>query len=196
MSTPPFVATIFIEATSEFYDGVTPSPRVQHDVESIFWVAMYTIFESACREGSQSTSRKEHKALKWCSTYLQNLQHPETLRQELTRKFILKFDRDLALPEKWAPVRHFLSQVASICKANFEVAEEALGSETDPDPQIENILTIVREVDMVDRQSSVDLEKLPPRSLPGPNPRSTSPFKNHLRDDQYETLDKTSQGCK
>lgn len=123
--------TVFHQAQGYF----TPVSMIHHDVESLFWVAMYSVFRCASRERFQTMSEKEKAVIESCGESLIQLQSSTTVALYFAKKGIMSFGADVKFPGRWRSIRSFLSKVASLCEARFKVALEALESEIDPDPK-------------------------------------------------------------
>ncbi|KIO24971.1 hypothetical protein M407DRAFT_25718 [Tulasnella calospora MUT 4182] len=177
--TLPFMATVFHEANGHF----TPVSTIHHDVESLFWVALYTVFKCASRERSQTMSEKEHAAVTRCGATLSQLQSSTTVALYYTKKGIMSFGADVKFPGRWLSIRNFLSKVASLCEARFKVALEALELETNPDPKGHDISSIVGEADAIDEDSTVGsgLDALAPSIIAEPRSRTSSLSGSRLR---------------
>ncbi|KAG8891812.1 hypothetical protein FRC01_014504, partial [Tulasnella sp. 417] len=179
--TLPFVAAIFhCPAT-----GQTPLSMIHHDVESLFWVAMYTVFRCASLEGSQNTPKKELDVIQECNGWLGDLRSSGLRGLYATKKLILSFGEEVRLPGRWLSIRNFLSKVAALCETQLRTALTSQSLEINPDPKNHDIGAIITEAEAVDGDSSVGLDQpAPPRNqvpqLPisgllfAPQPRGSS----------------------
>ncbi|KAG8947123.1 hypothetical protein FRC04_010974 [Tulasnella sp. 424] len=165
--TLPFIATIFHK--TKLY---TPVSAIHHDVESLFWVGMYMVCKFARYERSESMSAQEEEALHWCGDCLALLRSSQARVPYLHKKSILSFEEDVKLPGRWSSIRDFLSNLAFVCNARFEVALKSLTTKIDPDPLNHDIRTVVGAADALDGDLSVGLDELSPTPLPPPS----SPF--------------------
>ncbi|KAG8947118.1 hypothetical protein FRC04_010969 [Tulasnella sp. 424] len=146
--TLPFIATIF--HWTELY---TPLSVIHHDVESLFLVGIYMVFKFASCEGSGSASTR-------CRKSLAALRSSDTWLLWLQKQAILSFqDHNFLLPGRWFSIRTFLSEVAFVCGARFNVALRNLAAETNPDISNHDIRTIVGAANALDGESSVGLDE-------------------------------------
>ncbi|KAG8891867.1 hypothetical protein FRC01_014480, partial [Tulasnella sp. 417] len=156
--TLPFMAAILHSPLG----GGMPLSTIDHDVESLFWVATYAVFRFASRERLSSSTEEELAAVDMCGAWLDQLRSPNTMSLYATKTRLLAFGVDVRLPGRWSSVQNFLSKVASLCKTKFDTALLKLSSRTDPDPQNHDIHAIICEADAVDGDPSPPLDEPAP----------------------------------
>ncbi|KIO24810.1 hypothetical protein M407DRAFT_244329 [Tulasnella calospora MUT 4182] len=133
---------------------------IHHDVESLFWVAMYAVFRCASREESENTPEEVTTV---CKGSLEQLRSSNLAALFFAKRAILAFGQEIRLPGRWFSIRNFLSKVAALCATKLEVAITNDLSGTNPDPQNHDIGAIVSEADAVDEDSSAGLDEPAPR---------------------------------
>ncbi|KAG8947121.1 hypothetical protein FRC04_010972 [Tulasnella sp. 424] len=169
--TLPFIATIF-HSVNEPY---TPLSMIHHDVESLFLVGIYTVFKFASCEGSENMSEKEEGEIAMCNKGLALLRSSDDEILYLRKQTLLSFKTDVKFPGRWFSIRDFLSNVAFVCDARFQVAREKLAANADPDPLNHDLRAVVSAADAVlNGDSSAGLDAPAPTPLPLPSSRSTS----------------------
>ncbi|KAG8900261.1 hypothetical protein FRC01_010198 [Tulasnella sp. 417] len=169
--TLPFMAAILVKP----FSTRTPLSTIHHDVESLFWVAMYSVFRRASRERLENTPEAELRMIEMCGTWLGQLRSSKTADLYIAKKDILSFDEEARLPGRWFSVQNFLSKVASLCATKFRIARSSQLSGTDPDPQNHDINAVICEADAVDGDSSPRLDE-PAPLIEAPQPPAPVPI--------------------
>ncbi|KIO24969.1 hypothetical protein M407DRAFT_25716 [Tulasnella calospora MUT 4182] len=136
--TLPLVAAVLHQATPDF----TPLSTIHNDVESLFWVTMYTLLNCATCESYPDMSKSEEADIRRCRGLFAQLQSPEMTALFAVKRQIILFGAEVRLPG-WVALRAFLA-------------------EDHPNPKEHNISAIVIEADAVGEGSGESLDVLAP----------------------------------